>query len=268
MFDELDAKIGRANSLLATLERDSSSFLAENYRVDGRLDQKARRYRFLALGNPVLPPHFSILIGEVIYHLRTVLDHLVFVLAGGRGNPRRLTFPICSEEGVFRSALKAGALKGVPTEAVRAIERLQPYRTSPSPEQATLYQLHRLNAIDKHRLLLAAAACVDARSGGAFVVDAKEDAALTILTRPDELPSSTRPSRRGTVLFQFAFAKRPHPEAIIRAVNVFEFKMKFDRAEAVMQDREVLRTLVIMRDTVASVVGDLQGSASGRGLSR
>ena len=264
MFDSLDAKIARANDLLATLERDSSSFLAENYRVEGRLDRKGRKYHFLAFGNPVLPPYFSVLIGEIIHHLRTVLDHLVFVLASGQGNPSRLTFPVCREERGFRASLKRGALMGVPEEAVQVIERLQPYRTSPQSEQATLYQLHNLNIIDKHRLLLATAACVDARSGGGFVVDAKEDATL-IMPRPDEIPSSTRPSQRGTVVWRFGFAKRPHRDAIIRAIDVFEFKMKFDRAEAVMQDREVLPTLVIMRDTIASVVGELQGKASGDG---
>lgn len=263
MFDSLDAKIARANDLLTTLERDSSSFLAQNYRVEGRLDRRAREYRFVALGSPVLPHHFSVLIGEIIHHLRTVLDHLVFVLASGRGNPSRLAFPVCRDERGFRASLKRGALRGVPDEAVQVIERLQPYRTSPHPEQATLYQLHNLNIIDKHRLLLATAACADARSGGTFEVDAKEDATL-IMPRPDEIPSSTRPSRRGTVVWQFGFAKRPHPDVIIRAVDVFEFKMKFDRAEAVMKDREVLPTLVIMRDTVTSVVGELQDKASGR----
>jgi len=161
VFDSLAAKTARASTLLASLERDSSSFLSENYRVEGRLDQESRRYRFLALGHPAMPPRFSVLIGEVIHHLRTVLDHLVFFLAGEHGNPSRLAFPVCREERGFELALKRGALTGVPHAAVRIIERLQPYRTSPNPEKATLYQLHRLNVIDKHRLLLATAACVD-----------------------------------------------------------------------------------------------------------
>ena len=256
VFDNLYVKVERANSLLAALERESSAFLAENYQVEGRLDQKARKYRFLALGNPVLPPNLSILIGEIVYHLRTVLDHLVFILAGGQGNPTRLAFPICRKEGEFRLALNRGALKGVQENAVQMIERLQPYRTSPNPSQATLYQLHNLNIIDKHRLLLATAACVDLRSGGTFVIDSKEEETL-VLPRPDSISSNTRPSIRGEVIFQFGFANPPHRDAIVRADGIFEFKMKFDQVDAVMQNREVLPTLVIMRDTVTSVVDEL-----------
>lgn len=256
VLDNLDAKIERANGLLAALERDSSAFLAENYRVEGCLDRKTRKYRFLAVGDPVLPPHLSIPIGEIVYHLRTVLDHLVFVLAGGQGNPTKLAFPVCRREGEFRLALKRGALQGVPEKAVQVIEGLQPYRTSPNPRQATLYQLHNLNIIDKHRLLLATAACVDMRSGGVFVVDAKKEATI-VLPPPNKVPSNTRPSRAGEDIFQVGFAGPPHPDATIRAVDVFEFKMKFDGAEAVMQDREVLPTLAIMRDTVTSVVKGL-----------
>ncbi len=256
MFDNLYFKVERANSLLAALEQESSAFLAQNYRVEGRLDQKRQKYHFVALGNPVLPPQLSILVGEIVYHLRTVLDHLVFVLAGGQGNPTRLAFPICRKEGEFRLALKRGALKGAQESIIQLIERLQPYRTSPNPEQATLYQLHNLNIVDKHRLLLATAACVDMRSGGTFVVDSKEEATL-VLPPPDSISSNTRPSSEGEVIFHLGFASPPHPDAIIRAVDVFEFKMKFDRAEAVMQNREVLPTLVIMRDTVTSVVDEL-----------
>ncbi len=255
MFDNLYLKVERANSLLAVLERESSTFLRKNYRVEGRLDQKARKYRLLALGDSVLPAHLSILLGEIVYHLRTVLDHLVFVLASGKRNPARLAFPVCRKEGEFRLALKRGALEGVQENVVEMIEGMQPYRTSPNPRQATLYQLHHLNIMDKHRFLLAAAACVKTRSGGTFVVDAKEEATL-IMPRPDSIPSNTRPSTGGEVIFEFGFRKQPHRGAIVRAVDVFEFKMVFDRAEAVMQNREVLPTLVIMRDTVTSVVDE------------
>ncbi len=266
VVDNLYVKIERASSLLASLERESTAFLAENYRVEGRLNQKTRKYSFLALGNPVVPPRFSILIGEIVYHLRTVLDHLIFILAGGQGKPTKLSFPIGCKEGEFKSALKRGILKGVPDRAVQVIEHLQPYRTSPNPRAATLYQLHNLNIIDKHRLLVAAAACADMRSGGTFLVDAKEDATL-VLPRPDEIPASTRPSKGGQVIFEFEFANPPRPDAIIRAVDVFDFKIKFDRAEAVMQNREVLSTLVIMRDTVTSVVDELCRVDSGGRIS-
>ncbi len=255
MFENLYAKIERANNLLASLERESNAFFAENYRVASDLDQETQKYRFLASGNPVLPPQFSVLIGEIVYHLRTVLDHLIFVLAGGRGDPTRLTFPVCRSEDQYQRAIRKGVVKGVPGKAVQVIERLQPYQTSPDPEQAVLYQLHHLNIMDKHRLLLAVAARVDMRSGGTFLVDTKEEA--TLILPPDGPPSNARPNREGEVIFQFEFVKTPHPDAIIKAVDVFEFKMKFDQMGDVMQDREVLPALVVMRDLVMSVVRKL-----------
>ena len=255
----LYTKIERANNLFAALKHESGIFISENYKIKGELNQKTKNYSFLALGGPELPPKFSVFIGEIVYHLRTALDHLVFILAAEKGNPTRLTFPICCQKNEFRLAKRKGALKGVPNSAIQMIESLQPYQTSSNPKLATLYQLHNLNIIDKHRLLLAAAVCVDMRSGGKFLIDAKEDA--TLILPSDGPPSNIRPSGAGEVVFQFEFAKKPHPDVIIEAVNVFKFKMKFDQMEALMQNREVLPTLAIMRDTVISVIGKICANA-------
>lgn len=104
-----------------------------------------------------VPLRFSVIAGEVIHHLRSCLDHVVWQLSDTtyrRDHSGRIEFP------VFGKMPKGGELgkyeekvKGV-AKAVRAvIDRLQPYRDS-NPLMNPLWIIHQLDRLDKHRELL------------------------------------------------------------------------------------------------------------------
>ena len=130
-FESLYAKTQRAHERILQLDREVTDYLRQNHRVEGRLARGARQYRFLAFGNPVLPSYFSVSIGEILYQLRTTLDHLVFILAAGRGNPSKLEFPICLRRRDFEHAQRKGRLEGIPKRAEQMTEQFQPFVTSP-----------------------------------------------------------------------------------------------------------------------------------------
>lgn len=89
--------------------------------------------------------------GDVIHALRSALDHLAYQLAvvGGNKTPsRRVEFPIAKDRDTYE-ADKAGKVKGIRPEAVKAIDALQPYKGG----NDTLWRIHELDNIDKHRFV-------------------------------------------------------------------------------------------------------------------
>ena len=98
--------------------------------------------------------------GDIIQNLRSSLDHLAYglVIASG-GKPTTSTmFPISEhvpatpeEEASF-----GRKVKGMRKEAVDLIRSIKPYKGG----NDALWRLHRLNNIDKHRLLLVCGAFV------------------------------------------------------------------------------------------------------------
>src|SRR2546423_840459 len=103
------AKLNRADETAKNLEAEIRAFLAENpepYRIVGELKNENKEYVFIAFGELVVPSRFAILFGEVMYQLRTALDHLLSALVhanGGAPNDRQ-QFPICSTPEKFIEA--------------------------------------------------------------------------------------------------------------------------------------------------------------------
>lgn len=99
---------------------------------------------------PEIPPIIPVIIGEIAYNLVAALDYLVFVLAmHDSGKEQTGTqFPICEKKEFFERG-RFSMLKGVRSEHVALIERLQPY-------QGCTWTKHvkDLSNPDKHRHLL------------------------------------------------------------------------------------------------------------------
>jgi len=116
------------------------------------------------------PPQIAILVGEVLYHLRSALDYLAFDLVEAsrskidmaRDWERQCEFPLllkipedCVKKGIapplpyncFRKWLP-----GIPTSAFTFIESLQPYHSGEGRHNI-LRLLAQLSNIDKHRHL-------------------------------------------------------------------------------------------------------------------
>jgi hypothetical protein len=98
-----------AENFLARLDRTGGGMAARNaesetktllnsgiYSIVGECQPERSRYAFKVLGPPV-PLRIAVIAGEVIHHLRTCYDQVVWALANKNGLPdtERITFPVC-----------------------------------------------------------------------------------------------------------------------------------------------------------------------------
>lgn len=95
----------------------------------------------------------SILVGDFVHNLRSVLDHIVWSLAGETNRRPLPEWPIHESEGPGADGFyPSGIMKirTLPAPAKIIIESLQPYNGGNQP----LLNLQRLDNTDKHRRLL------------------------------------------------------------------------------------------------------------------
>jgi len=159
------AKIERANENIKNLEAEISAlFHPDPYIIAGNVNHQTKECIFVAKAKPI-PLRFSVLAGEIIQHLRSSLDHLIWALVLQRhAHPDfKVQFPICVREEEFIAAKKSGIIKGISGTAQAIIERLQPYRNA--NWRSTVFDdplriIHDLNITDKHKLLSRCQRCV------------------------------------------------------------------------------------------------------------
>jgi hypothetical protein len=149
-------KVKRADHNIDRLNQLTTRFVhlhGHDFREEFNADRTEYTYRIF--GPPSPPLEFAVRAGEIINHLRSSLDHLVWqlVLQQHQTPDFRVQYPICLNRKNYRSALSNGILKGVSGSARTIIEQTQPYH-APVPHDDPLAILHDLNNIDKHKLLL------------------------------------------------------------------------------------------------------------------
>ncbi len=100
---------------------------------------------------PDLPGEISLLAGDILHNLRCSLDYLFcgMLLAANVKLRENTKFPIYGAAEFFNSALQTKT-EGLGRQAIEGIKRIKPYKGG----NTLLWQLHKLNNIDKHRLLL------------------------------------------------------------------------------------------------------------------
>jgi hypothetical protein len=157
-LDGCRAKIERAKEQIDNLNADVTSLLnSEAYSIAKEFQPQRKRYAFKIIG-PEPPSRISVLAGEIIHHLRSCYDHVIWALAERNGIPdeARITFPVCMTPEKYANAIKEGITRGVSRQHRPLIEALQPYR-APDPDNSFLKIVHDLDVTDKHRLLLVVA---------------------------------------------------------------------------------------------------------------
>lgn len=103
-----------------------------------------------------IPPEWATMVGDVLFNLRSALDHLAFSLALCHlktltpGQEKSCKFPILE---ALPGPKEMSNIFGFFAPAPRVeIERLQPYGHN-DPTGNTLWLINRLNNVDKHRTL-------------------------------------------------------------------------------------------------------------------
>jgi hypothetical protein len=147
-FDEELARVSHAKPLKVKVDVDFQSGWSTAY----------------ILHSAPIPPSLSVLIGESLYHGRSVLEHLVWALvkANHKKPGKDHTFPAWERRprldgardtaDAFIKRTKNKQLAGVPMAAMELIERLQPYNR-PDPSESFLSVLNRMARDDRHHAL-------------------------------------------------------------------------------------------------------------------
>ena len=159
-FDGIFAKISRADDQASSLKADMERFCADiRQSIVHEVHEDADEQVWVFRGStPNVPIEWSIRIGEILYNLRSALDHLVWqlVLANGREPGWRNAFPIIDKQSNWHKA--TSQLKGVSSTVETMVESLQPYTGGINLlfDVAVFQTLHTLCNIDKHRHLILA----------------------------------------------------------------------------------------------------------------
>lgn len=206
LIDGCWAKIERAKENIKKLDAETETLLRSPkspYRVVGQLKLEDRKYVYTAFGPPV-PLRFSVLAGEIAHHLRSVLDHLVYALVIDEDRvlpSKNHQFPVCETVGQFDGACKNGRIRGISRPARELIRSVQPYRQK-NPATDTLLGLHRLNIVDKHKLLAVVTSVVQMGDK----IEIGSDSGELVITGMSPPPGLPEPTIDGTEVFCIDFA--------------------------------------------------------------
>jgi len=166
----IDAKLDRADKQLEGLQAEWHAFLNRDQPAHGVLfkhNAEASFYlpTFQVYEEP--PLELSVICGEIIYNLRSALDHLAAELVEAHGSRpiRRVAFPISLDETDWirrvhfpkNAAGKPvrGLLHGLPktSDAWAYIQATQPYQRGNKAADHPLAELNQLSNRDKHRVV-------------------------------------------------------------------------------------------------------------------
>jgi hypothetical protein len=172
MFESALAKIDRAQKHTDSLETEIAAFRAENTcEIRQHFDPGTGRKSATVHVSRNIPIEWAIVIGEIMYDLRSALDHAITDLTiREQGQALSETeFPIFDDEPTYSRLRSRGALKGQPApgsglfkirgvnDRTRAlIYQLQPFefqKALVAGKAPMLSLLHQLNIVDKHRTI-------------------------------------------------------------------------------------------------------------------
>lgn len=210
----IDSKFRRARSLVDELEHAVAEYLAsEPFSLETR-EEPSGDLSTIVRVKAQPPVEWSVVIGDAVHNARSALDHLAYALVERDGGVARESayFPITDESTGYGEKLRKG-LAGASREARDAVRALQPWRGG----DVDLWRLHRLNIIDKHRLLVPVGA---AHSSVAITLDMPGFSGP--ITLPGLRPADRQyPLKDGDVVFRISRqARESDPEGAVRLGDV------------------------------------------------
>jgi hypothetical protein len=149
-LDQIRLKLDRADRHVQELEAALLAFKKNNpYKVGTKVDEQTQCLVYYITQAEEIPAAISLIAGDVLQNLRTALDHLAWQLVPAGGRNSQTAFPI-SDDVIKYSSDKVRKISGMPEAAVDAIDATKPFKGG----NDAIWRLHRLNNIDKHRLLV------------------------------------------------------------------------------------------------------------------
>lgn len=222
-------KLERAVQLLDTLNTHISEFCKspdKPYKLSVKQNLKTKVDCIVINIVRAPPPLWSLQIGEIIYNLRSALDHMAYEIASVYNNgevPPGTEFPIFIDADRFRDSKRGGGLykvRGVPENVRTSIGDMQPFQKRESPELHRLWALQELSNWDKHRLLhltsvIAGARNIVLKSAGGISIKTLsirqdgevQDGTELVRYQVTRLRSNGRVEMNGDIIYSIAFDK-------------------------------------------------------------
>jgi hypothetical protein len=152
-FSRVLAKYDWAQKHVNDFEAAVMNFWRSNPHTIGREDNvETGHVHFYVQQVPVIPDELAFMLGDTLHNLRSTLDHLAYalVIAAGGTPDRDTSFPICNCAKDF-PGLSRRHIPRLPEPWYKILDRIEPYEGGRGHR---LWQLNKLDIIDKHRLLL------------------------------------------------------------------------------------------------------------------
>lgn len=146
------SKVERAKKHIEDLHVSLKAFWdSEPNRITFQDDLKERERSYYLVSVADIPLEILNIIGDVLHNLRSALDHVAYALPLAHGVKERSwnQFPIVESAAKYMSADVRGKVQTFRQDVVKAFDALKPYKGG----NDTLWRLHELNKIDKHRLV-------------------------------------------------------------------------------------------------------------------
>lgn len=152
LCDKFDWAKRRCDEFEAAVEEFRST---QPHKIAHRRDDERGEVSFYVAEVPELPVSLALLLGDVVHNLRSTLDHLAAALVSAAGGTpdKYVSFPIFDTPKAYND-FSRDRLKGVHQYCLQTIDNMQPYKQGFGH---WAWQLHQLDIIDKHRLLLTVA---------------------------------------------------------------------------------------------------------------
>jgi hypothetical protein len=257
LIDRLTAKPKRANEYIGHLDTLWEEFFESRpYVVTPKDDAvTAERTYYLSVRRE-FPLELSVIIGDTLQNLRSSLDHLAYhLVAVGSGLPGpfpHVYFPIFEDFAKFKAGFLA-RVKGMRQDAIDAISAIEPYGGG---KGKVLWNLHTLNNIDKHRLLIPAWANLI----GHTLLPSQR--ARLIKNYLGSYPSGQAPDLRAMLIAPSVkrFPLKDGDPLLTISQSEMENRMDFRLAvafgEPIVEGEPVIETLKEMSDFVLSIILD------------
>jgi hypothetical protein len=255
-IDDVRTKLSRAEKLNEELITEIGRFIGgDPYKVDTRRDQDSKRLIYYIAHATAVPAEVALVAGDLLHNLRSALDHLAWhlVIANGQKPARQTYFPIADDNLKFARDLAKVAFS---TDAIAEVAAIQPYRCG----NDALWRLHRLNNIDKHRMLIAVGSALRSVDiGKAF---SRSVSKLLSEKRGRQVPAFSlflQPKDRSFPLVESTelFLDEPNAEPIEDMRFRFEVALQEPDAD-LLNGEPLLRTMLTLTEAVQSVVGRLE----------
>ncbi len=160
-LDKIRVKIERAKEHIQNFDSAKRIFLESNpYVVASRylpdFGEQGQTVYHLAKA-VAIPERLSLIAGDAIHNLRCALDYLAYQLAEasspGGFDENKSFFPISDGLDNYEARLRGDLKSILRQEVIDTLRTLQPYKGGKGHGN-TLWCLHRLDILDKHRLLI------------------------------------------------------------------------------------------------------------------